>query len=99
MPLRVGTVPLPISVPLAMAGNIVLAKLAARRTGSVAWGAVPPVLWLVVVVVLSLPRPEGDIVVPGTLAGLVFLFAGAVSGAYGVTSEITRAAASGRTRR
>jgi hypothetical protein len=100
VPLRIGTVPLPVCVPLAMAGNIVLAKLAARQTGSIAWGAVPPVLWLIVVIVLSLPRAEGDLVVPGSLTGLVFLFAGAVAGAYGVASEITRrAAASGRTRR
>jgi hypothetical protein len=100
VPLRVGTVPLPICVPLAMAGNIVLAKLAARQTGSIAWGAVPPVLWLVVVIVLSLPRAEGDLIVPGSLTGLVFLFAGAVAGAYGVASEITRSAgATRRTRR
>ena len=100
VPLRIGTIPVPVCVPLAMAGNIVLAKLAARQTGSIAWGAVQPVLWLIVVIVLSLPRAEGDLVVPGSLTGLVFLFAGAVAGAYGVASEITRrAAASGRTRR
>jgi hypothetical protein len=100
VPLRIGTVPLPVCVPLAMAGNIVLAKLAVRQTGSIAWGAAPPVLWLVVVVVLSLPRSEGDLVVPGTLTGLVFLFAGAIAGAYGVASEITRrAGAAARTRR
>ena len=100
VPLRVGTVPLPVCVPLAMAGNIVLAKLAARQTGSIAWGVAPPVLWLLVVIVLSLPRAEGDLVVPGSATGLVFLFAGAVAGAYGVASEITRrAGAAARTRR
>lgn len=100
VPLRIGSVPFPICVPLAMAGNIVLAKLAARRTGSVAWAAAQPVLWLVVIIVLSLPRPEGDLIVPGSVTGLVFLFGGAVAGAYGVASEITRrAAAIGRTRR
>jgi hypothetical protein len=100
VPLRIGTVPLPICVPLAMAGNAVLAKLAARQTGSIAWAVVPPVLWLVVIIVLSLPRAEGDLIVPGSVTGLVFLFAGAVAGAYGIASEITRrAAASGRTRR
>jgi hypothetical protein len=100
VPLRIGSVPFPICIPLAMAGNIVLAKLAVRQTGSIAWGAVPPVVWLVVIIVLALPRPEGDLILPGSLTGLVFLFAGAVSGAYGVASEITRrAAAAGRTRR
>jgi Family of unknown function (DUF6113) len=90
VPLRIGSVPLPIAVPLAMAGNIVLARLAGRQTGSIVGAAVPPVLWLLVVIVLALPRPEGDLIVPGSLTGLVFLFAGAVAGAYGVAAEITR---------
>jgi hypothetical protein len=90
VPLRIGSVPFPITILLAVAGNIVLAKLSARQTGSIAGAAVPPVLWLLVVIVLSLPRPEGDLIVEGSLTGLVFLFAGAVAGAFGVASEITR---------
>jgi hypothetical protein len=90
VPLRIGSVPLPIVVPLAMAGNILLARLAGRQTGSVAGAALPPVLWLAAVIVLSWPRAEGDVIVEGSLTGLVFLFAGAVAGAYGVASEITR---------
>ena len=100
VPLRIGTVPLPLSVLLAVAGNAGLTKLAVRQTGSIVWGVLQPVLWLLVIVVLSLPRPEGDLIVPGSLTGLVFLFAGAVAGAYGVASEIPRrAGASARTRR
>lgn len=100
VPLRVGTVPLPICVLLAVAANVVLTKLAVRQTGSVVVGVLQPVLWLLVVVVLSLPRAEGDLIVPGSATGLVFLFAGAVAGAYGVASEITRrAGAAARTRR
>jgi hypothetical protein len=100
VPLRVGTVPLPVCVLLAVAGNVVLTKLAVRQTGSVVVGVLQPVLWLLVVVVLSLPRAEGDLIVPGSATGLVFLFAGAVAGAYGVASEITRrAGAAARTRR
>jgi hypothetical protein len=100
VPLRVGTVPLPICVLLAVAGNVVLTKLAVRQTGSIVCGVLQPVLWLVVIVVLSVPRAEGDLIVPGSATGLVFLFAGAVAGAYGVASEITRrAGAAGRTRR
>lgn len=90
VPLRIGSVPFPVTVLLAMAGNIVLARLAGTWTGNVVGAAVPPVLWLAVIIVLSLPRAEGDQIVPGTLTGLVFLFAGAVAGAYGVASEITR---------
>jgi hypothetical protein len=94
VPLRIGSVPIPVSVLLAVLGNVALARLAGRWTGSVAAAAVPPVLWLVVVIVLSLPRSEGDLIVPGTLTGLVFLFAGSVAGAYGVASTITRQARS-----
>jgi hypothetical protein len=90
VPLRIGSVPFPITILLAVAGNVGLAKLAGRKTGSIAGAAVPPVLWLVVIIVLSLPRPEGDLIVPGNLTGLAFLFAGAVAGAFGVASEITR---------
>jgi hypothetical protein len=100
VPLRVGTVPLPVCVLLCVAGNVVLTKLAVRQTGSVVVGVLQPALWLLVIVVLSLPRAEGDLIVPGSATGLVFLFAGAVAGAYGVASEITRrAAAAARTRR
>ena len=100
VPLRIGTVPLPICVLLAVAGNVVLTKLAVRQTGSIVCGVLQPVLWLVVIVVLSVPRAEGDLIVPGSATGLVFLFAGAVAGAYGVASEITRrAGAAARTRR
>jgi hypothetical protein len=100
VPLRIGTVPLPVSVLLAVVGNAGLTKLAVRQTGSIVWGVAQPVLWLLVIVVLSLPRPDGDVIVPGTVTGLVFLFAGAVAGAYGVASEVTRrAGATARTRR
>ena len=90
VPLRVGTVPLPVCVPLAMAGNVLLARLAGRLTGRPLLGVLPPVLWLAVVLALSAPRPEGDVVVPGTLTGLVFLFGGCVAGAYGAASTATR---------
>lgn len=90
VPLRAGSVPLPVSVPLAAVGNVVLARLAGRLTGRAVLAVVPPVLWLAVVLVLSAPRAEGDLVVPGTGTGLVFLFTGAVAGAYGAASTIAR---------
>jgi hypothetical protein len=90
VPLRVGTVPLPLSVPLALAGNVVLARLAGGLTGRPLAGVLPPVLWLATVLLLAAPRPEGDVIVPGTLTGLVFLFAGTVAGAYGAASAVTR---------
>lgn len=90
VPLRIGSVPVPLSIVLAVAGNVVLTRLATRQADTIVAGALQPALWLVTVVVLSLPRPEGDVVVAGTLTGLVFLFAGPVAGAYAVASELTR---------
>jgi hypothetical protein len=100
VPLRIGSVPFPIAVLLAVAGNVVLARLAGRQTGSILAAVAAPLLWLLVVIVLSLPRPEGDLILPGSATGLAFLFAGAVAGAFGVASEITRrAGVVARTRR
>jgi hypothetical protein len=66
VPLRDGVVLVPIAVVLAIVGNVVLPRMSyslVRRTS----GAVAPVLgWLLVVLVVALlPRPEGDVVLPG----------------------------------
>ncbi|MFL6129312.1 MAG: hypothetical protein ACJ73E_09630 [Mycobacteriales bacterium] len=90
VPLRVGTLPLPLSVPMAVVGNVVAARLAGRLTGRPVLGLLPPVLWMAVVLLLAAPRAEGDLIVPGTVTGLVFLFAGAVAGAYGAASTVIR---------
>ena len=90
VPLRIGPVPLPVCVPLAIVLNVVLARLAGGLTGWPLLGVLPPVLWLAVVLVLAAPRPEGDVVVPGTVTGLVFLFGGSVAGAYGAATTVTR---------
>ena len=90
VPLRIGTVPLPVCVPLAVVGNVVLARLAGTLTGRPLVGVLPPLLWLAVVLTLSLPRAEGDLIVPGSMTGLVFLLGGVVAGAYGAASAATR---------
>lgn len=99
VPLRAGSIPLPLCVVLAVAGNVLLTRLAATQADSLAAGALQPALWLVTVVVLSLPRAEGDVIVEGSVTGLVFLFAGSVAGAYGIASEITRRTRPDRSRR
>jgi hypothetical protein len=96
VPLRAGTVPLPVCVLLAAAGNVVLSRVSAALSGVPLTAVVPPVLWLGVVLVLSVQRPEGDLVVPGSLTGLVFLFGGSVAGAYGAATSITRSTRPGR---
>lgn len=90
VPLRIGSVPMPVSVPLALAGNVVLARLAARVSGRPVAAILPPLLWLGIVLVLAGKRAEGDLVVPGTVTGLVFLLGGTVAGAYGATSAFGR---------
>jgi hypothetical protein len=41
--------------------------------------AVPALMWLAVVLVLAVQRPEGDLVVTGTTAGVVFLYGGVLA--------------------
>jgi hypothetical protein len=83
VPLRVGRVPLPVAVLLAIAGNLLLPRLGVAATGRKVMALAPPVLWLLVVFVFAAPRPEGDLVVPGTVMGLLFLFGGAIAAAFG----------------
>lgn len=62
---HIGSWSAPISILAAVAGNILLPVLAWRFAGSVAAAALPVVVWLVVVIVLSMGRPEGDVLLPG----------------------------------
>ena len=80
VPLRWGTVVLPVSWVVAAAGNLVLGRVGARLLGRP--GAIGPgVVWLVVALTLGSKRSEGDLIVPGTTPGLVYLLVGAVAGA------------------
>jgi hypothetical protein len=88
VPLHVGRWPVPVSVPAAVVGNVLLARLMARLTGRRNTAVLPPVLWLGVVLVLAAPRAEGDLVVPGSPTGLAFLFFGAIAGALGAASAL-----------
>jgi hypothetical protein len=88
VPLRVGTWPLPICVPLAIAGNVVFARLMAQSTGSGPTALIPGVLWLGVVLIFAAPRAEGDLIVPGTATGTAMLFLGALAAAFGAGSAI-----------
>jgi Family of unknown function (DUF6113) len=61
-----------------------LVNLAAFRAAGWAMEAklgavIPAVLWMIILVVLSSRRPEGDLVVTGTTPGYVYMFGGAVA--------------------
>ncbi len=88
LPLRVFGVPVPVSVVAAVVGNLLLVGLAARLTGSRVAAVLPAVVWLVIAVGASLPRPEGDLLLTGGgvlgFLSLAFLLAGVVAAAFAV---------------
>lgn len=88
LPLRVGGVPLPLSVPAAAFGNLLLVGLAHRLSGSRVVAVLPAAAWLVVALAAMLPRPEGDLVLIGSgalgVVGLAFLLFGMLGAAFAV---------------
>ena len=80
VPLRVGTVLLPVSWLVAAAGNAALGWAGGRLLGRPG-AAGPGIVWVVIALTLGSRRAEGDLIVPGSTAGLVFLLVGAVASA------------------
>ncbi|MCW2679076.1 MAG: hypothetical protein JWM62_477 [Frankiales bacterium] len=87
VPLRVGETVVPVCWLVAAAGNGLLGTYGGRLLGRLGAG-LAGVLWLGIALTLGTKRGEGDLVVPGSTTGLVFLLVGAVASAvaYGVTS-------------
>lgn len=66
VPLYAGGVVFPIAVVFALAGNIVLPRLALVFVPRTLACVLPFVSWLVVIVVFGISaRPEGDVILPG----------------------------------
>ena len=88
VPLRAGTVLLPVSWVVAAVGNAALGWAGGQLLGR-AGAAGPGIVWVAIALTLGSRRAEGDLVVPGTVAGLVFLVVGAVASAaaYSVVSR------------
>lgn len=88
LPLRAGAVPIPLSVPAAVVGNLLLVPLAYRLSGSRAVAVLPAVVWLVVALGATVRRPEGDLVLVGGgvtgAVGLAFLVCGVIAAAFAV---------------
>jgi hypothetical protein len=89
LPWRVGGVPVPVSVPAAVAGNLLLVAAAHRLSGSRLVGALPALVWLVIAVGGSIRRPEGDLLIAGgsavtQLISLGFLLLGVVAASLAV---------------
>jgi hypothetical protein len=100
LPLRAGTVLLPVSVLAAAVGNPLLVGLAHRLSGSRLVAVLPALTWAVVAFAASTPRAEGDIVLVGGgalgVVGLVFLGLGVVSAAVAVGRVAAGARRGGR---
>jgi hypothetical protein len=88
LPLRVGGVLVPISVPAAVVGNLLLVRVAHRLSRSRVVAVLPAVVWVVLAVAASQPRPEGDLLLTGGGAtgfvDMAFLLLGVVSAAAAV---------------
>ena len=80
VPLRVLGVPVPASLVVACAANLVLGTAGARLYGRIG-AALPGVLWFAVVTTLQSRRVEGDLVITGSIVGLLFLLLGSICAA------------------
>jgi hypothetical protein len=88
LPLRVGPVLVPVSILVAVVGNLLLPAAALRRSRSRFVAVVPGAVWLVVVIAAMVRRPEGDLVLIGRGAAgtvnLAFLLLGVLAAAVAI---------------
>ena len=94
VPFRVGATLVPVSLVIAVVGNVLVGRAAARVGGS-AGALATGVLWTGVVLVLSSRRAEGDVVVPGSAVGTGFLLLGVVASAVAYGAAVLRGSPDG----
>ena len=94
VPFRVGGTLVPVSLVIAVVGNVLVGRAGARVAGSTG-AVVPGLLWVAITLVLSSRRAEGDVVVPGSATGLGFLLAGALASAVAYGAAVLRPAPGG----
>ena len=81
LPLRIGAVPVPITILLAAVTTPWLVRSAARLGGGGVVAASPLVTWVVGVLVLGVAGPGGDVLLPADWRSLVLLGGGMFPGA------------------
>ncbi len=81
LPLRVGTVPLPITIALAAVSTPWLVRIAAELGGPRVVAAIPLVVWVLGLGVLGLGGPGGDVLFPADLRSALLLGAGLIPAA------------------
>jgi hypothetical protein len=69
----------PIAAILLVLVNLAAFRAAGWATESKLGAVVPAALWMVILLVLSAKRPEGDLVVTATMPGYVYMFGGAAA--------------------
>jgi hypothetical protein len=75
--------------------------LGAAAMGSAAGALLPAIGWFLASLALTIPTPQGSVIVTGTAAGELYLYGGAAAAAAGVITALVRrisAPARGRTR-
>ncbi len=95
LPLRIGPVPVPLSLLAAVAGNLLLPAWVHRWSGSRVVALLPVLVWAVVAIGASVRRPEGDLLISGATTatqavGLGFLLVGVVAGSFSVGRLLSR---------
>ncbi|MCZ2830376.1 hypothetical protein O2W14_16180 [Modestobacter sp. VKM Ac-2986] len=103
LPLRVGGVPVPVSLLAAVFGNVLLVDVARRLSGSRLVAVLPALVWLGVALAAGSRRSEGDLLITGgdavtQVVNLGFLLVGVVAAAFAVgrtlgSPPVSRAAA------
>jgi hypothetical protein len=91
VPLYAGTVVVPLSVVLAIGGNLLFPRLARALVPTTPASALPVLAWLLVVMGFgAFGRPEGDVVLPGAPSAVEWVTYGVLLGgaAAGVTAVV-----------
>jgi hypothetical protein len=81
LPLRIGAVPVPVTILLAAVTTPWLVRSAARLGGGGIVAASPLVMWVLGVLVFGLAGPGGDVLLPVDWRSLALLGAGMFPGA------------------
>ncbi|MDQ2881093.1 MAG: hypothetical protein M3Y48_07545 [Actinomycetota bacterium] len=90
LPLRVGTVPLPITILLAALSTPWLVRSAAELGGPRLVAAIPLVVWVLTLGVLGLGGPGGDVLLPDGWRPALLLAAGLFPAAFLLGREFAR---------
>ncbi|KAB2341264.1 DUF6113 family protein [Actinomadura rudentiformis] len=80
----------PVAAVLLVILNFGFIRLAGWAMDGRMGAVIPTLTWTVVVFIGSQQRPEGDLIVPGTLAGYVFLIGGLVAAVIAVSMVPSR---------